>query len=85
MEMMAHGDALRTGYALNGFGWVTGLLGGSVGHDEELAWWLRRCANAGPDTQVITEAPSGLSGVNTRRITMRELPLWMPRARARRL
>ncbi len=29
------------GHALNGFGWVTGIWEVSVGHDQDLAWWLQ--------------------------------------------
>ena len=29
------------GYALNGFGWVTAIWEVSIGHDKDLAWWLR--------------------------------------------
>jgi len=61
MEMMAttamHFD---TGYALNGFGWVTGIWEVSVGHDEDLAWWLQAVRQRWPDTQVITEGAFGL-------------------------
>ena len=30
-----------TGHALNGFGWVTGIWETSIGHDEDLTWWLQ--------------------------------------------
>jgi len=60
-EMMAttamHFD---TGHALNGFGWVTGVWEVSVGHDEDLAWWLNSVHNRWPDTHVITEGEFGL-------------------------
>ena len=36
------------GYALNGFGWVTGIWEVSIGHDEDLTWWLQAIAIAGP-------------------------------------
>jgi hypothetical protein len=49
------------GHALNGFGWVTGIWEVSVGHDEDLAWWLHAIKNRWPDTQVITEGAFGLA------------------------
>ncbi len=48
------------GHALNGFGWVTGIWEVSVGHDEDLAWWLQAVKNRWPDTQVLTEGAFGL-------------------------
>ncbi len=60
-EMMAttamHFDQ---GHALNGFGWVTGIWEVSVGHDEDLAWWLQAVKERWPDTQVLTEGAFGL-------------------------
>lgn len=60
-EMMAttamHFDQ---GHALNGFGWVTGIWEVSVGHDEDLAWWLQAVREKWPDTQVITEGAFGM-------------------------
>jgi hypothetical protein len=60
-EMMAttamHFDS---GHALNGFGWVTGIWEVSVGHDEDLAWWLQAVRERWPDTQVMTEGSFGL-------------------------
>jgi hypothetical protein len=60
-EMMAttamHFDQ---GHALNGFGWVTGIWEVSVGHDEDLAWWLQAVRERWPDTQVVTEGAFGL-------------------------
>jgi hypothetical protein len=60
-EMMAttamHFDQ---GHALNGFGWVTGIWEVSVGHDEDLAWWLQAIKERWPDTQVLTEGAFGL-------------------------
>ena len=60
-EMMAttamHFDQ---GHALNGFGFVTGIWEVSVGHDEDLAWWLQAVKEKWPDTQVITEGAFGL-------------------------
>src|SRR5580658_8068088 len=61
MEMMettaVHFD---TGHALNGFGFVTGIWEVSVGHDEDLAWWLQAVRERWPDTQVMTEGAFGL-------------------------
>jgi len=61
MEMLAttamHYD---TGYALNGFGWVTGIWETSLGHDDDLAWWLQAVRERWPDTRVITEGEFGL-------------------------
>jgi hypothetical protein len=48
------------GHDLNGFGWVTGIWEVSVGHDEDLAWWLQAVRERWPDTQVMTEGSFGL-------------------------
>ena len=48
------------GHALNGFGWVTGIWEVSVGHDEDLTWWLQAVKDRWPDTQVLTEGAFGL-------------------------
>jgi len=60
-EMMAttamHFDR---GHELNGFGFVTGIWEVSVGHDEDLAWWLQAVRERWPDTQVMTEGAYGL-------------------------
>ncbi|MFT4113913.1 DUF3863 domain-containing protein [Silvibacterium sp.] len=48
------------GYALNGFGWVTGIWETSLGHDEDLAWWLQSIMERWPDTQVVTEGEFGM-------------------------
>ncbi len=60
-EMMAttamHFD---TGDALNGFGWVTAIWETSIGHDDDLAWWLAAVRDRWPDTQVTTEGAYGL-------------------------
>ena len=60
-EMMAttamHFDQ---GYALNGFGWVTGIWEVSVHHDKDLAWWLQAVKSRWPDTQVLTEGAFGM-------------------------
>jgi Domain of Unknown Function with PDB structure (DUF3863)/Domain of Unknown Function with PDB structure (DUF3864) len=60
-EMMAtsamHFD---TGHALNGFGWVTAIWETSIGHDDDLAWWLAAVRERWPDAQVTTEGAYGL-------------------------
>jgi len=48
------------GHALNGFGWVTGIWELSIGHDEDLAWWLQTVKDRWPDTRVMTEGKFGL-------------------------
>ena len=48
------------GHALNGFGWVTGIWEVSVGHDEDLTYWLQTIHDRWPDTQVMTEGAFGL-------------------------
>ncbi len=49
-----------SGYALNGFGFVTGIWEVSLGHDKDLAWWLQSIRERWPDTQVMTEGAFGL-------------------------
>jgi hypothetical protein len=49
-----------SGHALNGFGWVTGIWEVSVGHDEDLAYWLEAIRDRWPDTKVMTEGAFGL-------------------------
>jgi hypothetical protein len=49
-----------TGHALNGFGWVTGIWELSIGHDEDLTYWLQAIKERWPDTQVMTEGAFGL-------------------------
>jgi hypothetical protein len=51
---------LERGHALNGFGWVTGIWEVSVGHDEDLTYWLQTIHDRWPDTQVVTEGAFGL-------------------------
>ena len=48
------------GHALNGFGWVTAIWEVSIGHDEDLTYWLERVRDRWPDTQVLTEGAFGL-------------------------
>ncbi|HTW48721.1 MAG TPA: DUF3863 domain-containing protein, partial [Acidobacteriaceae bacterium] len=61
-EMMAttamHFDR---GVALNGFGFVTGIWETSLGHDEDLAWWLQSVRERWPDTRVMTEGEFGMA------------------------
>jgi len=52
-----HFDA---GRALNGFGWVTAIWEVSIGHDEDLTWWLQAVKERWPDTRIITEGAFGL-------------------------
>ncbi len=60
-EMMAttamHFDR---GHALNGFGWVTGIWEISIGHDDDLTWWLQAVRDRWPDTQFLTEGDFGM-------------------------
>ena len=49
-----------TGQALNGFGFVTSIWETSIGHDEDLAWWLQAVRERWPDTKVVTEGAFGL-------------------------
>ncbi len=48
------------GHALNGFGFVTSIWELSIGHDEDLTWWLQAVRDRWPDTRVITEGAFGL-------------------------
>ena len=48
------------GHALNNFGWVTAIWEVSIGHDEDLTWWLQATRERWPDTQVITEGAFGM-------------------------
>jgi hypothetical protein len=48
------------GYALNGFGFVTGIWEVSIGHDEDLTYWLQAVRERWPDTRVMTEGAFGL-------------------------
>ena len=48
------------GYAMNGFGWVTGIWEVSIGHDVDLTYWLEAVRERWPDTRVITEGEFGL-------------------------
>ena len=49
------------GHARNGFGWVTSIWETSIGHDEDLAWWLQAVRDRWPDAQVLTEGEFGLT------------------------
>ena len=61
-EMMAttamHFDG---GVMLNGFGFVTSIWETSLGHDDDLAWWLQRVRERWPDTRVMTEGEFGMA------------------------
>jgi hypothetical protein len=48
------------GRELNGFGWVTAIWEVSIGHDEDLTYWLQAVCERWPDTQVTTEGMFGL-------------------------
>lgn len=48
------------GQAVNGFGFVTSIWETSIGHDEDLAWWLGAVRERWPDTRVITEGEFGM-------------------------
>jgi hypothetical protein len=48
------------GHALNGFGFVTAIWEVSLGHDEDLTWWLQAIHDRWPDTQVIPEGDFGM-------------------------
>jgi len=50
-----------TGHALNGFAWVTAIWELSIGHDEDLTYWLQTIHDRWPDTQVLTEGQFGLA------------------------
>ncbi len=47
------------GHALNGFGWVTGIWEVSLGHDDDLTWWLQAVRDRWPETRVMTEGAFG--------------------------
>ena len=49
-----------TGYALNGFGFVTSIWEVSIGQDEDLTWSLQAIKKRWPDTRVLTEGEFGL-------------------------
>ncbi len=49
-----------SGYTLNGFGFVTGIWEVSIGHHDDLAWWLQAVRARWPDTKVMTEGELGL-------------------------
>jgi hypothetical protein len=48
------------GHALNGFGWVTAIWEVSIGHDEDLTYWLQAVRDRWPDVRVLTEGAFGL-------------------------
>lgn len=49
-----------SGAALNGFGWVTAIWEVSIGHDEDLTYWLQSVHDRWPDTHVMSEGAFGL-------------------------
>jgi hypothetical protein len=49
-----------SGCALNGFGFVTAIWEVSIGHDEDLTYWLNAIHDRWPDTQLMTEGAFGL-------------------------
>ncbi len=49
-----------SGAKMNGFGWVTAIWEVSIGHDEDLTYWLQAMRERWPDTQVMTEGAFGL-------------------------
>jgi hypothetical protein len=55
------------GHAVNGFGWVTAIWETSIGHDEDLTYWLGAVRERWPDTRVITEGEFGLEWRNNYR------------------
>jgi hypothetical protein len=48
------------GKILNGFGFVTSIWETSIGHDDDLTWWLQAVRERWPDTRVMTEGEFGL-------------------------
>ncbi len=83
-EMMAttamHFDG---GRALNGFGFVTAIWEVSIEHDEDLAWWLRRFAIAGPTRASSPKASSGWNGGAIIPTTPASITASMPKVLAR--
>jgi hypothetical protein len=53
----AHFD---TGFKLNGFAWVTAIWEVSIGHHEDLTYWLDQIGDRWPGTRVTTEGEFGL-------------------------
>ncbi len=49
-----------TGLALNGFAFVTSIWEVSIGHDDDLAWWLQAVRERWPGTRIQTEGAFGL-------------------------
>lgn len=50
-----------TGFELNSFAWVTAIWEVSVGHDEDLTYWLAGIHDRWPGTKVIPEGEFGLA------------------------
>ena len=49
-----------TGFGLNQFAWVTAIWEVSIGHHEDLTYWLEQIGDRWPGTKVITEGEFGL-------------------------
>jgi hypothetical protein len=49
-----------SGTAHNGFGFVTSIWETSIGHDEDLTYWLEAVRSRWPDTKVMTEGEFGM-------------------------
>ena len=49
-----------TGFGLNEFAWVTAIWEVSVGHHDDLTYWLEEIENRWPGTKVVTEGEFGL-------------------------
>jgi Domain of Unknown Function with PDB structure (DUF3863)/Domain of Unknown Function with PDB structure (DUF3864) len=49
-----------SGHTLNGFGFVTAIWETSIGHHEDLTYWLQAVKERWPDTKVMTEGEFGL-------------------------
>ena len=49
-----------TGFGLNKFAWITAIWEVSVGHNDDLTYWLEEIENRWPGTKVVTEGEFGL-------------------------
>ena len=50
-----------TGFRLNRLAWVTAIWEVSIGHDDDLTYWLQEIENRWPGTKVVTEGEFGLA------------------------
>ena len=50
-----------SGFALNGFAWVTAIWEVSIGHHEDLTYWLEQIEHRWPGAKVVTEGEFGLA------------------------